>query len=105
MNPGLTFRTTLITLALASLALLAGAPSAAAQPAVPAACDPEPLGHPDPDGGLDDDVKTFGNPVIYGGCVFVLDVTGDAIQLVVDGVNLVCDFATGEPCLGTGQDS
>jgi hypothetical protein len=106
MKNALTIRTTLTALFLFGVALVAAAPSATAQPAVPAGCNTEPLGTPG--GGVVGDVKRFGNPVIYGGCVLVLTVAGDLIVLagdvvvlVVDAADLVCNFVTGNPCPAT----
>jgi len=106
MAPGRPLRTIAGLIATALLLLVLGAPAVAAQPPEvgSAKCEPEPLGHPDPDGGLDDDIKAFGNPVISGACVLVLNVAGDAVVLAVNAVNLVCDFATGDPCIGVQDE-
>jgi hypothetical protein len=94
----------LTLIALSSLALLSMSPTAAADSGPTAttfaACGTEPLGTPG--GGVVGDVQRLGNTVIYNGCVFVLDVAGAVLVLAINGVNLVCNFAVGHPCL-TGE--
>jgi len=90
--------TPLIVVGLASLALAAIVPSAAADGTF-AECGQYPLGQPDGDGGLDDLVKEHGNAVYYESCRLVLEATSDTLNFVLNTLNDACRFATGQPCI------